>query len=291
MPSHHLGTLDAASKIVLSEGELHPDPISSTPRPTFLQPRFWTKSLLHSKRVISSDTRIFTFALEYPTQTLGLPVGQHLMLRLRDPVTRDAIIRPYTPISETSKNGFVDVLVKVYFDTPDTKGGRMTMAMDSLPIGHSVDFKGPIGKFEYLGAGLCAINGAHRRVSRFAMICAGSGITPIFQVFRAVMSNPSDKTLCTVLNGNRLVEDILCKEDLDALVKGNEDRAKVVYTLTKAPEGWKGLKGRIGGELVKGHCAKAEGTMILVCGPEAMEKSVRAVLKHEGWKDEDVLFF
>ena len=291
MPNHHLGTLDAASKLALSEGDLHPSPDSSSPRSTFLQPRFWTKSLLHSKRVISSDTRIFTFALEHPAQTLGLPIGQHLMLRLRDPVTRDAIIRPYTPISETSKPGFVDVLVKVYFDTPNTKGGRMTKAMEALPIGHAVDFKGPIGKFEYIGAGLCAINGVSRRVSGFAMICAGSGITPIFQVFRAVTSNPSDPTTCTIINGNRLVEDILCKEDLDALVKGNEDRVKVVYTLTKAPNGWEGLKGRIGGDLIREHCGRGEGTMVLVCGPEAMEKSVHTMLKEEGWKDEDILFF
>jgi len=291
MPTYHLGTLDAASKAALSEGDLHPSPESNSPHPTFLNPRSWTKALLHSKRVISADTRIFTFSLEHPSQTLGLPIGQHLMVRLRDPVTRNAIIRSYTPISDTSKEGFLDVLVKVYFDTPNAKGGRMTKAMDALPVGHAVDFKGPIGKFEYLGRGLCAINGVKRPVSRLAMICAGSGITPIFQVFRAVMQDPADRTTCTVLNGNRLVEDILCKEDLESLIKGNEDKAKVVYTLTKAPEGWEGLRGRIGEELVKEHCKRDEQTMVLVCGPEALEKSVHKVLREQGWADEQILFF
>ena len=213
------------------------------------------------------------------------------MIRLRDPVTREAIIRSYTPISETSKEGFLDVLVKVYFDTETAKGGKMTKAMDALPLGHGVDFKGPIGKFEYHGHGLCSVNAQKRTVKRFAMICAGSGITPIFQVLRAVVRDKTDQTQCTVLNGNRLVEDILCKEDLDEMIKGNEDRAKVLYTLTKAPDEWKGLRGRISGDLVREHCTRDDQTLVLVCGPEPLEKSIHIALKDQGWTDDQILFF
>ena len=290
MPGYHIGTLDAAARVTLSQGEVaseHP----AKPRATFLQPRAWSTAVLHSKKVISWDTRIFTFKLETETQTLGLPVGQHLMIRLRDPITREAIIRAYTPISDTSRAGFIDVLVKIYFDTREVKGGKMTKAMDALPLGHGVDFKGPIGKFEYHGRGLCSINGIKRTVNRFAMICAGSGITPIFQVLRAVMQDKNDRTKCTVLNGNRLVDDILCKEELDGMIMGKEERAKVLYTLTKAPEGWKGLKGRIGSELVKEHFPRDEKTLVLVCGPEALEKSIHIALKEQGWVDDQILFF
>ncbi|KAL9003582.1 MAG: hypothetical protein Q9188_003563 [Gyalolechia gomerana] len=291
MPGYHIGTLDATAQKTLSEPETHPANASNEPEPTFLRPRAWTTAPLHSKKIINSDTRIFTFRLAHENQTVGLPIGQHLMIRLRDPVTREAIIRSYTPISDPEKPGFLDVLVKIYFDTSTVKGGKMSQAMDALPIGHGVDFKGPIGRFEYLGRGLCAINGTEKKVRKFAMICAGSGITPIFQVFRAVMSDEADSTACKVLNGNRMVEDILCKEDLDTLVKGNEERAEVLYTLTKAPEGWKGLRGRIGGELVRRHCARDEGTLVLVCGPEALEKAIRVALREQGWPDEQVLFF
>lgn len=291
MPGYHIGTLDAVAQKTLSEPEIHSTNSANEPGPIFLRPKAWTTAPLHSKKIINSDTRIFTFRLAHNDQTVGLPIGQHLMIRLRDPVTREAIIRSYTPISNPEKAGFLDVLLKIYFDTSTIKGGKMSQAMDALPIGHGVDFKGPIGKFEYLGRGLCAINGTERRVRKFAMICAGSGITPIFQVFRAVMSDKDDTTACKVLNGNRMVEDILCKEDLDALVKGNEERAEVLYTLTKAPEGWKGLKGRIGAELVGRHCVRDEGTLVLVCGPEALEMAIRVALKEQGWPDEQVLFF
>ena len=293
MPSYHIGTLDSAAKLALSEPQS--GTTDNTPRSTFLQSRAWTKAILHSKRRISGDTIIFSFALEHDTQTLGLPVGQHLMIRLRDPVTREAIIRPYTPISAITHRGYLDVLIKLYLDPSSAgegdKSGKMSKAMNALPVGHGVDFKGPIGKFTYLGKGLCQINGAERKVKRFAMICAGSGITPIFQVFRAVMRDKEDPTTCTILNGNRLIEDILCREDIDALLQDNEDRAEIVYTLTKPSEQWAGLKGRINGELVQRHCECHQDTMVLICGPEALEKSIHVALKEQGWKDDQILFF
>jgi nitrate reductase (NAD(P)H) len=290
MPDHHIGSLDEASRKVLSEGEIQVDP-NAGPRPVFLDHRAWSKAVLHSKVSVSWDSRIFTFKLDHDEQNLGLPTGQHLMMRLRDPVTQEAIIRSYTPISETTKKGYLDILVKVYFDTKERKGGRMTKAMDALPVGHSIDFKGPIGKFEYLGRGWCSVNGNKRFIKQFFMICGGSGVTPVYQVFRAVMQDKQDKTHCIVLNGNRLIEDILCKDDLDRFAQSNEDRCKLLYTLTQAPEDWKGLKGRIAAPLLREYASKQDDSMVLICGPEALEKSVHAALNDQGWEDKDLLFF
>lgn len=291
MPDYHIGTLDEAARKTLESGE--PTLESGEPRPVFLDSRVWQKALLHSKKTVSWDTRIFTFKLDHDTQALGLPTGQHLMIRLRDPVTREAIIRSYTPISETSKLGYIDILIKVYADTVEKVGGKMTKALDAIPTGHWVDMKGPIGKFEYLGKGLCTVNSHERSVKKFIMICGGSGITPIFQVLRAVMQDRTDPTRCTLLNGNRLIEDILCKEDLDAFASGNEDRCEILYTLTQGPDDWQGRRGRIAGPLLEQHCQKGEQgeTMILVCGPEPLEKSVRTWLLGAGWAEEDLLFF
>ncbi|KAJ9636684.1 hypothetical protein H2201_008370 [Coniosporium apollinis] len=290
MLGYHIGSLDEASRKVLSEGDVQPDP-SAGPRECFLDSRSWRKATLHAKKVVSWDTRVFTFKLEHDDQKLGLPTGQHLMIRLRDPVTREAIIRSYTPISQTDKKGYFDVLVKVYFDTKDRAGGKMTKAMDSLPVGHGVDFKGPIGKFEYLGRGECAVNGRRRHVKQFFMICGGSGITPVFQVYRAIMQDKEDKTRCVLLDGNRLAEDILCKEDLDTYALGNEEKCKLLYTLTQASDDWKGLRGRIAAPLLKEHVLREESSMVLICGPEALEKSVHIALNEQGWPDDDLLFF
>ncbi|KAF2265914.1 nitrate reductase [Lojkania enalia] len=291
MPDYHIGSLDEASRRVLAEGE--PANESAEPRPVFLDTRVWNKCILHAKVAVSWDTRIFTFKLDHEEQQLGLPTGQHLMIRLRDPATREAIIRSYTPISQTIKKGYCDILVKIYYDTKDRAGGKMTKALDAIPIGHFVEFKGPIGKFEYLGRGMCAVNQTKRHVKRFFMICGGSGITPIFQVLRAVMQDREDPTTCVVLDGNRLVEDILCKDELDVFARDNADRCKLLYTLTQGPDDWQGLRGRIGASLLKEHCLQGtdKDALVLVCGPEALEKSVHAALNEQGWLDEDLLFF
>ncbi|KAI5368394.1 Putative oxidoreductase, molybdopterin-binding domain, oxidoreductase FAD/NAD(P)-binding protein [Septoria linicola] len=293
MPDYHIGTLDEEGRATLSGETVEADTTSTSP--TFLDSRAWKKAVLTAKKTVSWDTRIFTFKLDHEDQTLGLPTGQHLMMRLRDPVTREAIIRSYTPISQTTQKGHMDVLVKVYFAGDGQKGGKMSMALEQIPVGHFVDFKGPIGKFEYLGKGLAAVNSVPRSIKTFYMICGGSGITPIYQVFRAVMQDKADETKCVVLDGNRLVEDILCKADLDSYARDNEDRCKLLYTLTKAPEDWQGLKGRIAAPLLREHADRKQHgdgeAMVLICGPEALEKSCHQALLELGWKDEELLFF
>ena len=112
MKDYHIGTLDEDGRAALSSG-IEGEEATSVDTATFLQPRVWKKAILHSKTKVSWDTSIFTFKLDNEEQKLGLPIGQHLMIRLKDPVTRESIIRSYTPISETSRCGFMDMLVKV----------------------------------------------------------------------------------------------------------------------------------------------------------------------------------
>lgn len=175
----------------------------------------------------------------------------------------------------------------------------MTMALDSLPMGHWVEFKGPVGKFEYLGRGRCAVGGKERRVRRFVMVCGGSGVTPIYAVLRAVMrDDPADtenRTECVVVDGNRTEEDILCRTELDALVEAGNGRCRVMHTLTKPGERWTGRKGRMDRALLEeavGSKPREGGEeMVLICGPPAMEESARASFLAMGWKAENMLFF
>ncbi|KAI0482878.1 hypothetical protein GGR56DRAFT_212447 [Xylariaceae sp. FL0804] len=291
---YHIGSLDEAGRAALIEEQA--EDVQNTPtREIFLQSKVWTKGILSAKKNISDDTKIFTFNLSHAEQVIGLPTGQHLLMRLRDPVTREAVIRSYTPISECSKRGKLDVLVKIYRDSPAQKGGKMTQALDAIPLGHFVDFKGPVGKFEYLGRGLCSIGGQRRKVRRFIMVCAGSGITPIFQVLRAVMADREDPTYCVVLDGNRTEQDILCREDLDAMARGNEHKCRLIYALTRPGPAWTGFRGRLCCGLVErevGPCRSVDGDdLALICGPEALEKAAYASLTSLGWREDDLLFF
>lgn len=325
MPDYHIGTLDAPSKKLLESGgggEEVDSAEDSSPRAIFLHPKQWRRANMTAKTIISSDSKIFTFTLDHTTQEIGLPTGQHVMLRLRDPVTREAIIRAYTPYSDAATaRGQLDVLIKLYRASADRTyaGGAMTTALDALPLGHWVEFKGPVGKFEYLGQGKCTVGGRARFVRRFIMVCAGSGITPIFSVLRAVLQDPRDETFCTVLDGNRTEEDILCRAELDAFAEaaaaaaaedreGGGGRCRIVHTLSLPGPDWKGGRGRMDRALFErevgpprsrreaegeggGGAAGEREEMVLVCGPEPLEKSVREIFGEMGWKAEDLLFF
>src|SRR5204863_3850041 len=90
------------------------------------------------------------------------------------------VIRAYTPISDPSEKGVVRLLVKVYFPGNGyATGGKMTTLLNSLEEGHLIDFKGPLGDFQYLGKGKVRFHGMERCVEGFAMVAAGTGITPI----------------------------------------------------------------------------------------------------------------
>lgn len=214
------------------------------------------------------------------------------MIKVPDPAKKnEAIIRSYTPISDTTMEGKMELLVKIYFPSATVPGGKMTTALDMLPLGAEIDCKGPTGRFEYLGNGRVNVHGKERKVRSFKMICGGTGITPIFQVLRAVMQDPQDPTTCVVLDGNRLEEDILCRAELDSYVAADSQKCTVVHTLTKGPDNWKGRRGRINEELIKEYAAPEDDSMVILCGPEAMEKSAKSILLAQGWAESDLHFF
>ncbi|KAG9257336.1 uncharacterized protein F5Z01DRAFT_670944 [Emericellopsis atlantica] len=295
MPDYHIGTLDPASlKALTTGGEEEQQPDAN--RAVFLQPKCWTKAILESKDRVSPDSFIFTFRLDHEAQKIGLPTGQHLMVRLRDPATREAIIRAYTPLSEADEKGLLRILIKVYYDTPDRQGGRMTQALDAIPTGHFVDFKGPVGKFEYLGQGRVSVSGQTRHIRRFIMVCGGSGITPIFQVLTAVLKDPKDETKCLLLNGNREETDILCKVELDELAKLHPARYQLIHTLSKPSLAWAGRRGRMdkaffSEEVGAPYKSGIGDEMVLVCGPKPMEQTVKEVFLGMGWSEDNLLFF
>lgn len=290
MPDYHIGTLNKTDLDALRNSSPKEEE-SNEPRPTFLQSRTWNKARLSSIKKVSWDTRILTLQLEQEKQKLGLPIGQHFMIRATDPTTRENIIRSYTPVSEVDQQGTVDLLVKIYFPTSAVPGGKMTMALEQLPLGSDIECKGPTGRFEYLGNGNLLISGKKRHIRSFKMICGGTGITPIFQVLRAVMQDTADPTACVVLDGNRQEEDILCRSELDAYVMADKQKCQVIHTLSNPHDGWTGLRGRISEDVLREYVPPEEASMVLICGPGPMEKSAREILLAMGWAESSLHTF
>lgn len=167
----------------------------------------------------------------------------------------------------------------------------MTTALDALPLNSTIECKGPTGRFEYLGSGRVLVGGKERAVKRFVMICGGTGITPVYQVLRDAVLDERDSTRCVLLDGNRLEEDILLREELDGFEALGE-RCQIVHTLTKGSDAWSGRRGRVDEELIKEYAGTPdEETMVLVCGPEAMEKASKKILLGLGWPESSLHYF
>lgn len=93
-------------------------------------------------------------------------------------------------------------------------GGKMSQMLDSLDIGDTVDIKGPVGEIVYLEPGQFLIKNKPRNASKLAMLAGGTGITPMYQVIKAVLSNPLDKTELSLIYANQTEEDILLRDEV-----------------------------------------------------------------------------
>ena len=290
----HIGTL---IKLPDTPPTTPPESVSGdvTPRAIFLEAKKWNNVTLVEKKLLSKDSRILRFRLEHPEQQLGLPCGQHLFLKSKSRRTNDTVMRAYTPVSEQTAKGFLDVLIKVYFATEGfPSGGKMTMALEELAVGDTIQVKGPTGHFEYHGNGEYTKSGKRGSVKRFWMVSGGSGITPIYQVMRAIYQDKEDKTECLLLDSNRWEEDILCRQDLDEYA--TRDNIDVWHTLSGkdiSPD-WNhghGL-GRLNMDVMNAKFVEdGQARMLLVCGPPALESLVKDWAKRRNIADEDVLVF
>ncbi|PWZ01233.1 putative nitrate reductase [Testicularia cyperi] len=317
---YHLGRLgpsDAATAALISGADTNDVMDLSQP---FLHPKKWRSTRLVSKQIISHDTRIFRFALGDENQELGLPVGQHVFLRVqqKNPATgeMETVQRAYTPYSSNVQRGSIDILIKVYAANTATgfAGGKMTTLLDAIdPDAASdgdlvVELKGPLGSFTYMGSGQIRWKPTDRlrEVKKLAMIAGGSGITPIWSTLQAIAEErlnraPSDPAPAPlevwVVYGNRTEQDILVRTELDRLVQAMDGQLHVWHVLSQVePEksaAWNMGRGYVNADCLRQHLppppAKPhmpdtlEDTLALVCGPPPMEKAVTAALTELGW--------
>ncbi|OWM78847.1 hypothetical protein CDL15_Pgr003018 [Punica granatum] len=142
-----------------------------------------------------------------------------------------------------------------------------------------------VGYFELVIKGRFRYQSGQVRV--FGMLAGGSGITPMFQVARAILENPKDKTKVHLIYANVTYEDILLKEELEGLATNYPDQFKVYYVLNQPPEVWDGGVGFVSKEMIQMHCpAPGPGVQILRCGPPPMNKAMGAHLEALGYAPE-----
>jgi cytochrome-b5 reductase len=167
--------------------------------PTVLPQKDFEEFPLIRKEIVSHDTRKFTFGLP-AGHVMGLPTGQHLSLRFKDPSDGKMVQRSYTPVTDNSSIGEVSFVIKVYKAGVHPKfpeGGKMSQHLDSLKIGDIIDLKGPKGHMEYLKGGNFTVKPLgkpkeSRQTNQIIMMAGGTGITPMLQILHFIFKNPGD---------------------------------------------------------------------------------------------------
>ncbi|CAN8067576.1 unnamed protein product [Agarophyton chilense] len=257
-----------------------------------LDPDSWLSFELIEKQMISFDTRIFKFKLPSEKHYLGVPVGQHVLVRII--VNGDPLIRAYTPISKEKQLGYFTLCIKIYFAGADIKhpnGGKMSQFMECMLLGDKLCITGPHGKVHYKGNGIFNFKGKEKKYRNVGMICGGSGITPAFQVMHEVYQNKEDDTDIFLLYANRTHYDVLLQADLD-LMEEKRENIHVWYTLERAPDCWIYSQGLVTEQMIRERIpAPTDESVILLCGPPEMITSCTSSLRSIGYKEENVFAF
>jgi len=215
-------------------------------------------------RQATHNTKVITFGLPDGV-SLSLPVSSCIMMEAPG-YGKDgkALLRPYNPISGNKDLGSFKLLVKTYDE------GNGSKFAGSLKAGDQVKFKqlkGNVKKFRYpFGK------------QSITMVAGGTGIAPMMQALRPLLSTPGDTTKIRLLYGNVSPADIALKDELDELAENHSDRFQVHYVVgssaddTSALEsGWGGEVGWIDQEkLQRLAFPPAADTVVWVCGQPGM---------------------
>ncbi|GAA2779862.1 hypothetical protein GCM10010452_04600 [Crossiella cryophila] len=153
-------------------------------------------------------------------------------------------------------------------------GGRFsTHVHRTLRTGDRLSLRGPSGAFHADPAA------AHEVV----LIAAGSGVTPMMSMIRALLATPATNRI-TLLYSNRTGPDIIFADELHRLEKESPERLSVTHILTQQ-------HGRLDATSTRDWLTElnpAEAARYYLCGPEALMDTVQGVLTERGVPDAHV---
>ncbi|KAM0278770.1 hypothetical protein ACHAQH_004961 [Verticillium albo-atrum] len=223
---------------------------------------------LVEKELLAPSVYRLAFALPTAATVLGLPIGQHVAIKAE--IDGKTVSRSYTPTSNNADLGTLELVVRCYPDGMLT--GRY---LAKLEVGDEVLFRGPKGAMRYR-RGMC---------SRIGMVAGGTGITPMFQLVRAVCEDDRDTTEISLVYANRSEGDILLRKELEAFARRYPKNLKLHYLVDKAEDGWQYGTGFVTKDVMQERLpAPAEDTRIMLCGPPGMVTAAKKALVELGFE-------
>ncbi len=156
-------------------------------------------------------------------------------------------------------------------------GKFSTFALEHLHAGDTLDVMTPSGSFS------TPLDPARQK--HYVAFAAGSGITPILSILRTVLHTEPGSSF-TLFYGNKSVEHIIFREQLEGLKNLYLDRFSVHYILSREFPGAELFYGRIDADRCGDFCRLIIDPLDIdayfLCGPEEMIFSVKGKLESLG---------
>ena len=223
----------------------------------------WQRANVHE--IVVETFRVKSLLLHVPRWQGHLP-GQHVDIRLTAEGGYQAQ-RSYSIASPPE-----DELLSLTVERVDD-GEVSPYLVGELRAGDQFELRGPIGGYfnwtAAMGGPLCLIAG-------------GSGVTPLMAMLRH-RDRQRHRAPALLLYSSRSLEEVIYREELDAMARRDRD-LRVVNTLTrKQPEGWTGNRGRIDKALLAETSFPPEqNPKIFICGPTPFVEHVSTLLVELG---------
>jgi ferredoxin-NADP reductase len=221
--------------------------------------------LAEVREIVVETSRVKSIIL-HVTNWRGHRPGQHLDIRLTAENGYQAQ-RSYSIASPPEEELLTLTVEKI------ANGEVSPYLVGDLRSGDQFELRGPVGGYFVWTA---AMGGP------LQLIAGGSGIVPLMAMLRH-RERRNSRAPALLLYSSRSLEDVIYREELDAMTRRDPD-LRVVNTLTRnQPDGWRGPRRRIDKALLGEECFPPEQKpKIFVCGSTPLVEDVSRFLVELG---------
>lgn len=211
--------------------------------------------------IIVETPRVKSLRLHVPNWQGHLP-GQHVDIRLTAEDGYQAQ-RSYSIASPPEDESLILTVEQV------DNGEVSPYLVGDLHAADQFELRGPVGGYFVWTV---ATRGP------LCLIAGGSGIVPLMAMLRHRATRKVHAS-ALLLYSSRSLEDIIYREELEAIARRDGD-LRIVHTLTRSqPEGWTGRRGRIDKALLAETCFPSQqNPKLFICGPTPFVEDISRLL-------------
>ncbi|CUF04055.1 NADH-dependent fumarate reductase, putative [Bodo saltans] len=250
-----------------------------------LSPVEWTVVVLREVREgidAGIGTKVLLFNLPGASQFSGLQLGQFIAIRGEwDGAT---LVGYYSPTTAPDEQGVIGILVR-------SDKGTLKEWLNALRPGDALEMKACGGLVLHRDPNTASITLNGRAIRKLALIAGGSGVAPMLQILQAAMEKPyCDQILqITLIYAAEELSELSYRDVLEDFVKQHRAQVSVHYVIHNPPSGWIGEVGRVDTEILKSRVPRpCNDLAVVICGPPAMQRSIRQSLEDLTYEDNQV---